>query len=304
MSRGVRSRVVDAELDELLTALPAIALEGPKGVGKTFTARRRAQTMHGLDAPGALELYGADPQRMLSGRPPVLIDEWQRLPESWDLVRRSVDADATPGRFLLTGSATSAAGTTHSGAGRIVRLRMRPLTLAERGIETPTVSLAALLSGGRALLAGTSRVDLDTYVRAICDSGLPGLQGLSGRALRAQLDGYIDRVVDRDIPEAGHTIRSPAALRRWLAAYAAATATTAAYDAIRDAATPGERDKPAKATVQGYRDVLERLWILDPVPAWLPAGRHLRRLGSAPRHYLADPALAARAWSVSTPMRW
>ncbi|MGH9113833.1 MAG: ATP-binding protein [Acidimicrobiales bacterium] len=122
---------------------------------------------------------------------------------------------------------------------------------------------------------------------------------MSDRALRAQLDGYLDRVIDRDLEEeVGQPVRTAGALRRWLTAYGAATATSAAYDVIRDAATPGERDKPAKATAQAYREALERLWILDPLPAWLPTSSHLRRLGSAPRHYLADPALASRLLGV------
>jgi uncharacterized protein len=291
-------RVVDGELDELLPELPAVALEGAKGVGKTLTARRRARTVHALDAPGAVELFSADPRRLVDGDPPVLVDEWQRVPASWDLVRRAVDDEPTPGRFLLTGSAAPAGGGTHSGAGRIVRARMRPLTLAERGVDTPTVSLRELLDGGRPPLAGSTSVDVETYASEICRSGLPGLRGMSGRALRAQLDGYLERIIDRDFAEVGQPLRTAGALRRWMTAYGAATSTTASFDVIRDAATPGERDKPAKVTVQAYRETLERLWILDPVPAWLPTSSHLRRLGSAPRHHLADPALAARLLGV------
>lgn len=291
------TRIVDRELDDLLPSLAAIALEGAKGVGKTATARRRAGTMHQLDAPGAVELYGADPHRMLTGEPPVLLDEWQRIPESWDLVRRAVDDDAAPGRFLLTGSAAPQADL-HSGAGRIVRLRMRPLTLHERGLAPSTVSVAELLRGGRPSLHGTTTVDVASYATEICRSGLPGVRHLPDRARRVQLDGYLDRVIDRDLGEVSRPIRAISALRRWMSAYAAATSTTAAYDVIRDAATPGERDKPSKATVQAYREALERLWILDPLPAWLPTGSHLRRLGSAPRHHLADPALAARLLGV------
>lgn len=292
------ARVVDDELDEVLPALPAVALEGAKGVGKTFTARRRARTVHDLDAPGALELFEADPRRLVDGEPPVLLDEWQRVPSSWDLVRRAVDDDPTPGRFLLTGSAAPTGGGTHSGAGRIVRVRMRPLTLAERGIDRPTVSLRRLLDGGRPPLDGSTLVDVESYASEICRSGLPGLRGLTDRALRAQLDGYLDRIIDRDFAEVGQPIRTAGALRRWMTAYGAATATTAAFDVIRDAATPGELDKPAKVTVQAYRETLERLWILDPVPAWLPTSSHLRRLGSAPRHHLVDPALAVRLLGV------
>lgn len=299
MSGEYLPRVVDTELDELLPALPALSLEGAKGVGKTATARRRARTVHALDAPGTLELFVADPRRLIDGDPPVLLDEWQRLPASWDLVRRSVDEDPSPGRFILTGSAAVAAGGTHSGAGRIVRLRMRPMTLVERGVGKPSVSLRGLLSGRGSPLKGATTIGLERYAEEICRSGFPGIRSLTDRALRAQLDGYLDRVIDRDLEEEiGQPVRTAGALRRWMSAYGAATTTTAAYDVIRDAATPGERDKPAKATVQGYREALERLWILDPLPAWLPTASHLRRLGSAPRHHLADPALAARLLGV------
>ncbi len=287
-------RVIDAELDELLPELPAIALDGAKGVGKTVTATRRAKTVHALDRPGALDLAVADPQRLLNGEPPVLIDEWQRLPVSWDLVRRAVDEDSSASRFLLTGSATPRDPGTHSGAGRIVRMRMRPLTLSERLGNSPSVSLAALLAGRRHPVGGSTRFALEDYAREICASGFPGLRGRSERAVRAQLDGYLDQIVDRDFPDMHHALRNPDTVRNWLSAYAAATATTASYDAVRDAATPGEGEKPAKATALIYRDILQRLWILDPLSAWLPTRNHLRRLGDAPRHHLADPALAAR----------
>ncbi|HEX9697042.1 MAG TPA: DUF4143 domain-containing protein [Actinomycetota bacterium] len=286
-------RVVDDELDQILESLPAIALEGAKGVGKTATAVRRARSVRALDDPATREIIAADPSRIMSGEAPILIDEWQRVPESWDLVRRAVDRGAGPGSFLLTGSATPAADT-HSGAGRIVRVRIRPLTLAERGFETPSVSLADLLRGDRPPIEGGSTRTLQHYASAICDSGFPGLRGLHGRALRAQLDGYLDRVIDRDFAEMGLRLRSPGGLRRWMTACAAATATAASYETIRDAATAGEHEKPAKTTVMPYRDILERLWILDPIPAWLPTLNHITRLGAAPKHHLADPALAAR----------
>src|SRR5918995_2670907 len=109
-------RILEAELDELFSALPALAIEGPKGVGKTAMASRRSRTIHALDDPGQLELAAADPKRLLEADFPILIDEWQRLPETWDLVRRAVDAGAEPGRFLLTGSASPDGTGTHSGA--------------------------------------------------------------------------------------------------------------------------------------------------------------------------------------------
>jgi predicted AAA+ superfamily ATPase len=293
-----RRRVVDDELDELFAGLPAIALEGPKAAGKTATGLRRARTIHRLDDDAERSILQADPSRLLEGERPVLIDEWQRFPESFDRVRRAVDDGAGPGSFLLTGSASPADPPTHSGAGRIVRVRLRPMTLAERGVGSPTVSIAQLLDGGRGPIAGRTDVDLGRYVEEILASGFPGIRGLPPRLLRAQLDGYLERIVDRDFEDLGREVRRPATLWRWMQAYAAATATSASYEKIRDAASSDRGEKPAKATTQPYRDVLERLWILDPVPAWLPTRSRLARLSSPPKHHLADPALAARLLGV------
>jgi len=146
---GYRRRVVDDELDELVPALPAVSLEGPRGVGKTWTARLRGGSLIRLDDPRVFEVVGAQPSLLVRGTPPVVIDEWQRYPPSLDLVRRAVDEGPLGGRFILTGSATPISAPTHSGAGRIVTIRMRPMTLPERGVELPTVSVASLVAGGR-----------------------------------------------------------------------------------------------------------------------------------------------------------
>jgi len=113
-------RIVDAELDELLAELSAVAIEGPRGVGKTATALQRARTVFRLDDPAQAAIVAADPTRIVRAEPPVLIDEWQVVPQSWDLVRRAVDAGAAAGTFILTGSAAPVRAPTHTGAGRIV----------------------------------------------------------------------------------------------------------------------------------------------------------------------------------------
>lgn len=292
------ARAIDAELDELIDSVPALAIEGAKGVGKTATASRRASSVRELDDPIQRGIAIADPQRLLAGSRPVLIDEWQYVPESWDLVRRAVDAGAEPGSFLLTGSAQPTQRGSHSGAARILSIRMRPLALAERGLAAPTVSLAELLQGRRPPLSGASPTTLEGYVEEIVSSGFPGLRSFSGRALRGHLDGYLRHIVDRDFEELGHSVRDPAGLRRWMTAYAAASSTSASFEKIRDAATGGHGEKPAKTTTIPYRDVLERLWILDPLEAWLPTRNRISRLSSPPKHQLADPALAARLLGV------
>lgn len=288
-------RVLDDELDLLLDALPAVAIDGPKAVGKTSTFERRAQSVIRLDSRPVREAAAADPESILIRPRPVLIDEWQKVPETWDVVRRAVDRDRTPRQFLLTGSATPQQGlTAHSGAGRITRLRMRPLAFSERGIATPTVSLERLLSGTAGTVEGHTDVRLTDYIAEIMASGFPGLRGLPDRLLRGELDSYLHNAVDRDIPEQGLAVRKPAVLLDWLRAYAAATAGTASYTEILDAATAGVSDKPARATTIAYRDALQQLWLLDPLPAWGPIGQEFVRLGQTPTHHLADPALAAR----------
>jgi uncharacterized protein len=292
---GYERRIIDDELDELLPQLPAIAIEGPKGVGKTETAKQRAATVLRLDEPAEASLLDADPQRLERERTPILIDEWQRFPRSWDLVRRSVDENRSGGRFLLTGSAAPSMPPTHSGAARIVRLRLRPLSLAERGLlDRPTVSLRELLNGNTPTINGTATMELADYTEEILASGFPAIRGFAGRARLLQLDSYLARIVDTDLHEAGVKVRRPALFKGWLAAYAAASSTTTAYSTILDAATPGDADKPAKATTIGYREALTRMWILDPVPGWIPERNLLTRLAQAPKHHLADPALAAR----------
>jgi uncharacterized protein len=171
---------------------------------------------------------------------------------------------------------------------------MRPLSLAERSLVTPAVSLGSMLGKDVAEASGRSTVTLEDYVDEILASGFPDIRHLGSRARNLQLDGYLDRIVDTDFADQGHRIRRPASLRGWLAACAAATATNASYSTILDAATPGETDKPAKTTAMVYRDVLERLWMLDPVPGWAATNNFATKLAQAPKHHLADPALAAR----------
>lgn len=293
-------RILDEELDALFGDIPAIAIDGPKAVGKTTTAEQRVRDRVRLDSGATREAIAADPELIRARGRPLLIDEWQKVPETWDVVRRAVDVDSRGGQFLLTGSAAPAVGATaHSGAGRIGRLRMRPMTLTERGVCHPTVSLRRLISGDKPDLHGTAELTLKDYTEEIVSSGFPGLRGLGRRALSFQLDSYLRNAVDRDVPEQGLAVRKPESMLAWLRAYAAATSSTASYSHLLNAATPGQSDKPSHVTSIAYRDVLTQLWLLDPVPSWGPPGNPLARLGQASKHQLADPALAVRLLGMS-----
>lgn len=294
-----RRRIVDDSLDELFPHLAAVALEGAKGVGKTATAGQRAETIFDLTDPPSRQALAANLDHVAQVPPPVLIDEWQLEPAVWDRVRRAVDENSHGGRFLLAGSAGVAPGVRiHSGAGRIVSFQMRPLSFAERGVNRPTVSLGSLLRGERPEIAGRSEVTLPVYADEVLRSGFPGIRDLPEAALQIQLDSYLARIVERELPENGVQVRRPNALKAWLAAYSAATATDAAYSRILDAATAGENGKPARQTVDVYREHLQRIFVLDPVEAWIPMFAPLKRLTRAPKHHLVDPALAARLVGV------
>lgn len=290
-----RRRVVDDVLDALLPDLAAIAVEGAKGVGKTATAGRRATSVLPLSDPRVRSSVASNYDLVADLDPPVFIDEWQLEPQVWDRVRQAVDDNPlTGGRFLLAGSAGIPPGTRiHTGAGRIVSLTMRPMSLIERGVMEATVSMRALHAGG-ADITGSTSLKIADYVGEILRSGFPGIRDLAPRARELQLEGYMTRILDREMPENGILVRRPAALLAWLRAYAAATASTASYTSILDAATAGQPDKPAKATIEGYREHLLRLFILDPVDAWTPSFAPLKRLTYSPKHHLVDPALAAR----------
>lgn len=288
---GYQRRIVDDELDELMPHLPAILLDGPKGVGKTSTGEQRCVAQRRLDHEATRMVVTADPDLIAADARPLLLDEWHLVRPVWDVVRRLVDSDSRGGQFVLTGSLPDRQ--THSGAGRITSVRMRPLTLPERGVAETTVSFADLLAG-EASVGGRTSFDLAGYTEEMTAGGFPGMRHLPGRARTAALDSYIQRIADHDLPEAGLAIRHPATVLSWLRAYAAASGTSASWEKIRNAAVTATDASPAKTTTLPYIELLTSLRVLDPVPGWTPSSSHLKDLTAAPKHYLADPALAAR----------
>lgn len=305
-------RTIDDELDSLMPFAAAIALEGPKGIGKTDTAKRRADSIYSLDDPALRAVISNDFELKSLSDGTIFFDEWQHLPQVWNSVRHQVDYGASPGRFLLAGSATPVDSSgTHSGAARILSLRMRPMGLHERGLQGPTVSFTELLYGAggtansperreNAEIAGRTEFKIGDYADAIASSGFPAIMNSPRRLQRSQLDAYIHRVIDRDLPERDVEVRSPETLRRWLAAYGAASSTTTSYSRILDATTVGDEYQPSKPTTVRYRDHLSQLWLLDPVPGWSSFRNPLKRISQAPKHQLADPALALRLQGLSS----
>ena len=244
-------------------------------------------------------LLQADTDYLNHARTPVLIDEWHHVPEVWDRVRRLVDSDSTGGRFILAGSAAPVGAKLHSGAGRIIKFQMRPLAFAERNLPVPTVHVRDLLSAGTTDIYGSSNVGLRDYVTEILSSGFPHARQLSDRARGVWLDDYIERVITHYFAEQGHRIRSPELLRGWLWGYASATATATSLATIGDNLDPGEPTGPTKLTSIAYRDILNRLYLIDHVDPWSPGRKLPSRASLAPKRFLADPALCARLLNLN-----
>lgn len=293
------SRLLQPRLDELLANLAAVSIEGARAVGKTWLAQRNGGTFVAVDDPdeyAQLSILGA--RLAEHAQKPLVLDEWQRMPELWDRVRRAVDRDPTPGQFILTGSASPAQAPVHAGAGRIATMRMRPLSLVERGIETPTVSLSALLADGSSQqVGGTTHVGLDQYVDEILRSGLPAIRELPLLARQAQLDSYLEQTALHDLADG--TPRKARGLLRWMHAYAAGISTCATYEAISGLAQGRAGNPLAASTTRVYRDILEGIWFLEPVPGWLPSENEFSRSTGMDKHQMCDPALAARLLGLS-----
>ncbi len=297
-----QDRIIDSSLLELSRELPALVVTGAKGVGKTETAKRLAKLVLDLDIDmAARALVSSKNDLQALRKRPILIDEWAREPISWDVVRRIVDEDSSPGHFILTGSASNTGLNIHSGAGRIVQIFMRPLSWEERKLCDSRISLQEMVDGEEYIgIYEKSDAEIIDYAHEIFASGFPGIRGYSDRGIKELLRGYVDTMLNKEFEELGIRVRKPGVLRSWLTAYAAASATTVSYAKILRAATPGEEKQPAEETTLVYRDALDRLYLTDRVDPWLPSSNTLTALGRSQKHYLVDPAIALSLLGYST----
>lgn len=285
--RAYKPRAVDRLIRALLAELPALLIVGPRATGKTTTAARHASTIVQLDRPGEAAAFQADPDSALRGlKPPVLLDEWQAVPEVLGAVKRAVDADPRPGRFLLTGSARADLDApTWPGTGRLVRVAMFGMTVAEQLGRPATRPLLDRLVRGDALAVPRDAPDLRGYVELALQSGFPEATfALSGSTRERWLESYLDQLLTRDAPRIGG-LRDPARLRRYFEAYALNSA------GIPDDKTLFEAAGLNRKTAQAYEQLLANLMVVDRVPAW--KSNRLKRLIGSPKRYLVDAALLA-----------
>lgn len=275
----------------LFEELPALLITGPRATGKTTTGRRHATSLVRLDRPAEAAAFHADPDAALRAQTePVLLDEWQAVPGLLGAVKRAVDDDPRPGRFLLTGSVRGdIEAETWPGTGRLVRLAMYGLTVREMlGGSADESFLEKLVQDELDAFDLPPDVpDLHGYVELALRGGYPeAVLRLSGGPRRAWLDGYLEQLLTRDA-EILDAPRDPVRLRRYFQAVALSTAGLAEHKTLYDAAAINRR------TAVAYDRLLTNLFVLDVVPAW--AINRLSRLVRAPKRYLVDPSLAAAA---------
>ncbi len=276
-------RLVDGLLGELLAELPTVMVVGPRAAGKTTTALRHAVSLVRLDRPAEAAAFHADPDAALAGfDEPIALDEWQEVPSVLGAVKRAIDADPRAGRFVLTGSVRAdIEAETWPGTGRVVRVGMFPMTVAER-LQRATRPLVDRLLDGEPLEPAAPAMDLRGYIALALQGGFPEMLSLSERGRRRWLESYVDQLLTRDAALVDRG-RDPARLRRYLEAYALNSAGLAEDKTLYDAAGIDRR------TALAYEALLVNLQIVEAVPAW--TSNRLKRLTLSPKRYLVDPAL-------------
>lgn len=298
---GYMPRVADAQIERYLKTFGAVEIAGTKWCGKTWSALMQGASVSYVDEN--LDLARADPSMMLIGDRPHVIDEWQRVPAIWDCVRHEVDrARGTRGAFILTGSSTPATrqgeqGPAHSGAGRIGRVRMSPMSLFESGESTGQVSLEGLFAGE--FTPCVAERDTVGLVEAACRGGWPEAVDMEVDAAQLIAREYVTAALGVSIPALG---LDPDIARRLASSLARNLGQAATYKTIINDMFGAEANPLSvidEGRVRAYLDALKGMYIVEEVPGWAPPARDRKRFATKPKRYLADPSLACALLGMS-----
>lgn len=291
--QGYMPRIVDEQVERYLRVFGAVEIAGTKWCGKTWTALRHGASVSYVDE--SLGVAKADPSMMLLGDRPHVIDEWQRVPEIWDSVRHEVDkARATRGAFILTGSSTPSLNgdaPTHSGAGRMGRIRMHPMSLAESGESSGKISLAGLFDGEFEPCVADK--DTSGLIDACCRGGWPEAIDLDVRSAQLIARAYLNATFGTSLPSIGLDADMA---RRLATSLARNLGQSTTYKTIMNDMF-GAEESPSlivnEDKIRVYLHALKSMYIVEEVPGWAPPARDKRRFNTKPKRYFADPSLAA-----------
>lgn len=286
-----------------MEAKGAVLIEGPKWCGKTTTAMQAAESVLRMDEPAKREtnikLAEIEPVRLLEGKVPRLIDEWQIAPKLWDAIRYEIDCRGEEGQFILTGSAVpiDTGEITHSGAGRFSWMTMRTMTLYESDESTGEVSLAELFSFPERI-KGDNRQTLDSLAFAICRGGWPHAIGMKRKPALLQAIDYYDAVVRSDINRADGVSKNPERVKLLMRAYARHQGAQVANTMLRDDIAANDSESVNEDTVLSYINALKKIFVVEDMPAWNPNLRSKTSIRSSDTRYYSDPSIAAAALGI------
>ena len=303
-----RNRILDAILERKLAGTGAVLVEGPKWCGKTTTCEQHAKSVLYMADPVRRDRYltqaAVDITELLKGPQPRLIDEWQDAPKFWDAIRFDVDHSSGWGHYILTGSAvppddknerSGKKDIVHSGTGRIVRVRMRPMSLWESGESSGTVSLGALFAGEPFKPGKAPERSLEDTAYLICRGGWPQAVNQSGEMALDRAFDYVDAVVNSDISRVDGVSRDPARARRLLRSYARLQGTQSTIPTIRKDMASDDKSGPDDDTISSYLNALRKIFVIEDSEAWCPALRSKAVLRMSPTRYFSDPSIATAA---------
>lgn len=298
-----RLRIADSILQEKLEAKGAVLIEGPKWCGKTTTAMQKAVSVLKMDNPKTreqnLSLAKLNPQRLLQGDVPRLIDEWQIAPTLWDAVRYEVDERQKMGQFILTGSAVppDTKEITHTGTGRFSWLLMRPMSLFESGESTGEVSLRSLFDKKNDI-DGECHIDIDQLAFLVCRGGWPMSIGLGRKASLQQAFDYYDAVVKSDINRADGIAKNPERVKRIMRSFARNQGSQAANTVIANDILANETEKVNEDTVHSYIEALKKIFVVEDMAAWNPNLRSKSAIRTSDTRYFVDPSIAVASLGI------
>ena len=311
MKAEYKKRVVDEILDFYLESMGAVLIEGPKWCGKTRTGEEHAKSVVKLQDPDNVDKYRAaikaKPSILLEGPTPRLIDEWQDFPILWNAVRHLVDERGEDGQFILTGSAVPCeekkdnTPPRHTGTGRIVRMRMRPMSLWESGESTGEISLSALFDGAYAV-TGRSSIGVDEIAHLVCRGGWPqAVLAKTPRAAYMKSSSYVDEVVHEDVHRVDGVERNPDRVRNLLKSLARNISTMATNETILQDLKANDSSISEK-TLSSYLNALRKIFLVEDVPAWSPSLKSRLAIRSAMKRQFVDPSVATAVLGA-TPRR-
>lgn len=295
-NESYKPRIIDSKVKEYLSAFGAVCIEGPKWCGKTWTSSYHSKSEIYMGDPANnfqnRQLAELSPALVLEGEMPRLIDEWQEVPPIWDAVRHKVDQMGKRGLFLLTGSATpNHKGILHSGAGRIAKLRMRPMSLYESGDSSGTVSLEKLCHG-ELRPAMTGEVSLQKIIEAIVRGGWPGGLGLPVEQAALLPKEYLNAVIDDDVYRMDGIKRDTIKMNLLLRSLARNESTTATNKTLKSDIKAIDDEDIDSNTITAYLDIFKRLFLTDNQPPFAANIRSSVRIKQSEKRHFSDPSLA------------